>query len=305
MRDRAEVLEGTHVPVEKAHLVLPRVEPREVATRVHQPHHEHPGFASLAGDVDEHLEEIDLRQLARLVHQRSEDLLASSLPLGHQLADHAIADGVPLRDQQLVQPRCRQLLLAAGPARSLAEQLLEARPDSIRDGMAAVDLPSNAGFRVAVDVPAHRISRNAHLAGHPAHRAPLHQHLVSDNVNLVHPQHPPAEAPAPRAGNPRSLGWISFSPPNGSLSRRHDHLACTRTTGASCLRPRRPGCEVSNDRRRRGVEAHDVQHARVVRSSRRRQGATVDTFSASTRIRLNTATVGCQSPSIAARPAGP
>lgn len=222
MRDRAEVLEGAHVPVEKAHLILPRVEPREVAARVNQPHHEHPGFAPLAGDVDENLEEIDLRQLAQLAHMRNEDLLAPSLPLGHQLADHAIADGAPLRDQQLVQPRCRQPLLTPGPARSLAEQLLEARQNSIQDGMAAVDLPPNAGFRVAADVPAHPISRNAHLAGHPAHRAPLHQHLVSDNVDMVHPQHSPAEAPAPRAGNLRSLGWISFSPPNGSLSRRHD-----------------------------------------------------------------------------------
>src|SRR6266700_5927711 len=89
--------------------------------------------------------------------------------------------------------------------------------------MAAVDVPADARLAIAVDVPSHRISRNAHLTGHSAHRVSLYQHLVSDNIDLVHPQHPPAESPAPRADNLRSLGWISFSPPSGSLSRRHDH----------------------------------------------------------------------------------
>jgi hypothetical protein len=53
---------AANVPVEEADLSLPRVEPREVAPRVHQAHHEHVRLASLAGDVDEHLEEVDLGQ---------------------------------------------------------------------------------------------------------------------------------------------------------------------------------------------------------------------------------------------------
>ena len=221
VRDRAEVLERAHVPVEEAHLVLPRVEPREVAARVHQPHHEHPRLLPLAGDVDEHLEEIDLRQVARLVHQRDEHLLPSSLPLGHHLADHALADVRALVDEQPVQPRGRQTLLAARPAGRLVEQRLQPWANALLHRASARHRPAHARLGVAVHVPPHRIARNAHLPRHPAHRDALHEHLVSNHVGLVHPQHPPAEPPPTRVGNFPLAGVdqfqaaerITFAPP--------------------------------------------------------------------------------------------
>ena len=47
--------EGADVDVEKADLILPLVDPAEVAARVHQPQQEEPRLAALAGEVDEDL----------------------------------------------------------------------------------------------------------------------------------------------------------------------------------------------------------------------------------------------------------
>jgi hypothetical protein len=94
MRRRAEVSERAHVPVEKARLVLTWIEPREVAARVHQAHHEHVRLASLTVDLDEHLEEVDLGQVAWLVHERDEHLLALSSPLAGDLLHDGVADAM-------------------------------------------------------------------------------------------------------------------------------------------------------------------------------------------------------------------
>ena len=56
------------------------VEPDEVAARVDQPHQELPGLAALASHLDRDLEEVDLRLVARAVHQRHVDLGAPSRP---------------------------------------------------------------------------------------------------------------------------------------------------------------------------------------------------------------------------------
>src|SRR4051812_680155 len=133
MRNEAEVLEGAHVPIEEADLILARIEPGEIAPRVHQAQEEHPRLAPLAGDVDEDLEEVDLAEIARFVHKRNEHLLAPAFPLRDHLADHAVAHHVALRGEQLVEARGRQLLLASGPARCLPKQLLEPRPYPLLD----------------------------------------------------------------------------------------------------------------------------------------------------------------------------
>src|SRR6185503_18788402 len=52
VRHDAEVSKRPDVSVEKAGLILARVEPREVAAGVHEPHHEHVRLAPLAADVD-------------------------------------------------------------------------------------------------------------------------------------------------------------------------------------------------------------------------------------------------------------
>jgi hypothetical protein len=114
-RDAPEVRKRADVAVEKADLILALVDPRKVAARVHQAHQEEPRLLPLPIDVDQHLEEVDLREIAGPIRQRHEDLAALALPFGDRVFDHGHADAVPLGDQQLVQPRGRQPLLAARP----------------------------------------------------------------------------------------------------------------------------------------------------------------------------------------------
>ena len=88
-RHAVEVRKRADVPVEKADLILPLVDPREVAARVHQPHQEEPRLAAGPVDVDQHLEEVDLGQIARPIRQRHEDLAALPLPLRDRVLDDA------------------------------------------------------------------------------------------------------------------------------------------------------------------------------------------------------------------------
>jgi len=108
------------VPIEEADLVLPLVNPREVATGVHQPQQKQPRLPPDSSDVDQHLEEVDLREIAGPVRQRDEDLAPLSAPLGHRRLHQRDPDGVALLRQQRVQAGRRQLLLAARPAGGLA-----------------------------------------------------------------------------------------------------------------------------------------------------------------------------------------
>ena len=114
-RHAVEVRERAHVAVEKADLILALVDPGEVAARVHQPHQKEPRLATDAVEIDQDLEEVDLGEIARPIRQRHEDLAALALPLGDRLFDERDADPMALGDQQLVEPRGRQPLLAAGP----------------------------------------------------------------------------------------------------------------------------------------------------------------------------------------------
>ena len=123
----AEVGECPDVAIEKADLVLSLVDPREVAARVHQPHQKEPRLPARAVDVEEHLEEIDLGEITRPIRQRHEDLAPLPLPLRHRRFYQRDADLLPLGHQQLVEPRRRQPLLAAGPPRRFDEQRLDAR----------------------------------------------------------------------------------------------------------------------------------------------------------------------------------
>jgi hypothetical protein len=62
-RHAARMREGARVPVEKADLILPLVDPTEIPAGVHQAQHKEPRLPSLARDINEHFEEIDLRQI--------------------------------------------------------------------------------------------------------------------------------------------------------------------------------------------------------------------------------------------------
>ena len=132
-RHAVEMRKGADVPVEKTDLILPLVDPREVAARVHQPHQEEPRLAAGPVDVDQHLEEVDLGQIAGTIRQRHEDLAALPLPLRHRVLDDGHADAVPLGHQQLVQSRGGQPLFAARPPHRLGQQGLHPRGDRVPD----------------------------------------------------------------------------------------------------------------------------------------------------------------------------
>ena len=183
--------------VEKRDLILPRIEPCEVAARVHQPHDKHPRLAPLTRDVDEHLKEIHLAEVARLVHERHKHLHAPPLPLGDHLAHDAVRDGETLSDEHLVQPRRREPLLAGSPSRRLTEELLHARPHALLDRAHPRHRRAYAR-RGALDVPPNGVTRHAQLARHPPDRELLDENLVPNYVDLIHPQHPPAEPPGHR-----------------------------------------------------------------------------------------------------------
>jgi hypothetical protein len=226
LRHGAEVSKRPHVTVEEAHLVLPLVEPGEVAARVHEPHHEKMRPAAHAGDVDQHFEEVDLGKLAGTVDERHEDLSPSPLPFRHGRLHQRLADVVAFGDEHLVEPCRGQPLLAARPSRRRLEQLSDSRPDL---------LPHPTTSRRRFDplrlrdrqIASHRVARDAHLAGHAPDPQPLDQHLMSDDMHLIHPEHPPADARAVSPGNSATSdpqGWVSFRATKGSISERRDQI---------------------------------------------------------------------------------
>jgi hypothetical protein len=210
----AQVREGAHMAVEKADLILPLVDPGEVAAGVHQPQQEEPRLATLAGDVDEHLEEVDLGEIAGTVRQRHEDLAPLSLPLGNRISHQRDAHLMALGVQQLMQPRRRQPLLAARPAPRLVEQRLDPRADGVPHGPAPrPGLLARRGRLVQI-LP-HRHSRDPQLPRHGPLRPSFDQHLVPDHMHLIHSDHPLQRMPAPHA--PASP---SVRPSGGLLSER-------------------------------------------------------------------------------------
>jgi hypothetical protein len=122
---------GADVPIEEADLVLPLVNPREVATGAHQPQQKQPRLPPDPGDVDQHLEEVDLREVAGPVRQRDEDLSPLPAPLGHRRLHQGDPDRVALLDEQRVQPGRRQLLFAPGPTGGLGQQRLDPDRDPV------------------------------------------------------------------------------------------------------------------------------------------------------------------------------
>lgn len=153
---------------------------------------------ALARDVDQDLEEVHLREVSRPVDERHEHLLPLPLPLRDEVLHQRRADPVALRDHHPVELGGREPLLAAGPSRRLGQQLLEPRADRVEHGRRPVG-PAVAGLG-ALDVPANRVAGDPQLARDLARRAALHQHLVANQEHLIHPEHPPAEAPDAPAG---------------------------------------------------------------------------------------------------------
>jgi hypothetical protein len=181
---------------------------------VHQPHHEHVRLAAPARDVDEDLEEVDLAEVARLVDERNEHLLALALPLANDLLHDGVADLVALAAQHRVQARSGQLLLPCRPALRILEQLDSARLHGGANRRARhASWLTNASWR-ASHVAAHRIAIDAHLARDLADGDALDQVSVANDVDLFHSEHPPSGRPASDGGSGGS-GWVNFGPPKG------------------------------------------------------------------------------------------
>jgi hypothetical protein len=119
--------------------------------------------------------------------------------------------------------RRRQPLLASRPPWRVAQQGLQAWPHRLQDRRRPCDRPA---LRLGpLDVAAHRVARDPQLSGDLSRRPPLDQHLVANDVDLIHPEHPPAEVPAAPTGKlPSDIG--------GSVSeRRLDQFHGGGTTG--------------------------------------------------------------------------
>jgi hypothetical protein len=66
-----------------------------------------------------------------------------------------------------------------------------------------------------------RTPRNSELFRDVSPRATFHQHLVANDMDLIHPEHPPSGPEAQRFGNRRQTPrWITFRAASGSLSER-------------------------------------------------------------------------------------
>jgi hypothetical protein len=183
-------------------LILALVDPREVAAGVHQPHQEEPGFAAGPVDVDQHLEEVDLGEIAWPIRQRHEDLAPLPLPLRDGVFDHRDAHGVPFRPEHRVQARGRQPLFTAGPADGLGQQRLHAGPDRLPDRPRPRRRLRRPRRSRLVQVLADRDPRQSQLPCHRPLRSPFDQHFVPDHVYLIHPEHPPANPGSPDPASP-------------------------------------------------------------------------------------------------------
>ena len=205
------------VAIEKTHLILALVDPAEIAARVHQPQEQEPGFWADAGDIDEDLEEVDFRQIPGAIRQRNEHLPPLAPPLGHGRFHQRDANGVALRHEQLMQPRRRQLLLRPGPPRGLGQQRLNPGPDlgphRTRPGLRLL-----APRHRLREILPHGPAGNPQLAGHLPTRAALHEYFVPDDVDLIHPEHPPADSGCTTSGKPVAASQVDHFPSGASTN---------------------------------------------------------------------------------------
>jgi hypothetical protein len=174
--------------VEEGQLIAAVIQPHEVATRVHQPQQELPDLAPLAADVDRHLEEVHLR-LAGTVHQRHEHLGGPPPQLAHVGSDRRHSYLEAFLDQLPVQPRSRDPLLGRRPRPPLLEQRCDPRPHPL-EHRPRPRLALHPDRRRHPEVLADRVAAHPQLPRHRPHALLFHQHLVTDNMDLIHPQHP-------------------------------------------------------------------------------------------------------------------
>ena len=176
--------------VQKRDLVAALVQPREVAPRVHQVHHEQPRLLPLPRDLDGDLEEVHLRRVAGTPDQRHKHFLPLT-PLLRQVGAHRrAAHLVPFLAELAMHQRPGDALLVGGARTPLTQDLvdplvylLQHRPRPLRPRR----LPRPAGI---VDVLAHRVPAYLQVTGYLSDRQPFLVPLVSDNVYTIHPQHP-------------------------------------------------------------------------------------------------------------------
>ena len=186
-RHAAEVSERPHMAVEERHLVAPVVQPHERTARVRQVQQKLPHPVSHTVLLHRHLEEVHLAALAGTVHQRNERLLPLTLPLPHVAAHRRDPDLVAILQQLAMKARSRQTLLRRRPARPPAQQLLQTRRHPLRHP-AAPGLALHPPRLALIQVLAHRVAAHTVTPRHPTLATTLNQHLVPNNMNLIHPQ---------------------------------------------------------------------------------------------------------------------
>ena len=135
-----------------------------------------------------------------------------------------------LGDQQFVQPRRGEPLLAAGPLTRFGQQRFDAHPHGLPDGSRprlCLSAFRNGVGEVFPDGPA----RNPQLFRDLPRGAALYQDFMTNDVYLVHPEHPFQRTRSQR------FGQAAIRPPGGSLSeRRMDHFPTGAPTFAQKIR---------------------------------------------------------------------
>ena len=204
---------------------LALVDPREVAPGVHQPHQKQPRLAADAVQIDEHLEAIDLREIARPIGQRHEHLTPLPLPLRNGRLDDRHTHAVPFATSNAWSRVAVRRCLPPVHCSDSASKASTRGPTVSHTGRGRGPL----GRRAAIAwsrVPADGHPRQPQLSRDRPLRPLLHQHFVPDDMYLIHPAHPPANPGSLDPASPhQALRWSTFRAANGLLSERRAQMA--------------------------------------------------------------------------------
>jgi hypothetical protein len=120
-----------------------------------------------------------------------------------------------------VQARRRDGLLGRRATAPVLDQLIEARPHGVEHRPASRCLLPEHRLRLG-HVLANRVAAHTELVCHDPLTLPFHEHLVPNNVNAIHPEHPSSRRCRETLNTslhtgPGCPGWITFERCSGSV----------------------------------------------------------------------------------------
>ena len=175
--------------VQERELIATLIEPNEIKTGVHQAQEKFPDLNQHPCDFDRDFEEIDLCDFPWAVNQRDEDLRRLA-PLLSQLEAHSGgADAKAFCEQLAMKARARDALLGCGARAPLVEQFINARGDLAGDGLGTWLFFHTSRSR-HVQVLGNGVATEAKVPGRLTATAAFDQDLVTNDMNLIHSEHP-------------------------------------------------------------------------------------------------------------------